>query len=593
MVAGRGVRLVPRRHDQGKGNRLAHAGLSRAWSLPGRDVSSQNRFQTHRFLRSLLPPGLAAAFLVCLCLAAPAIGQAQDWTYRVRPGDTLWDLSGRYLKPGMDWQRLGRHNAVADPHALPPGQPLRFPIAWLRVQPAPARVVGLRGEVGMQTAGHAMLPAHDGMLLPIDSALQTGADASVTVQFADGSQMQLRENSRVRFDRLARYGATGMVDTRVRLEQGRATNEVIPAKGPASRYIIQTPSGTSSVRGTRFRVAAGDDRRLAATEVLHGVVQVTNARGRRLLHPGQATRLAPGQAPLADLLLPAPAIDDARSRLDRPPYLLAWQAMPGADSYRIEAVDAQSRQVLRFARQTEQTELTLESLPTGALILLVRGIAATGVEGEDAERPIIVPATPAPPLTLRPVQHQQLQTPRPRFEWARNPEAASTVLQLARDADFHEPLFERETTATRLRAPLPLPAGDYFWRVASRDARGLQGPFGQPLALRISDTPVDGSLQSPDIAKGLLTLRWQDGEPGQRYRIQLARHPDFGVLLLDRTLDQPQVSLPRPRGGTWYVRVQTVEDDDYATPFSPAQEITLPCRLCYAGGGALLLWLLL
>ena len=40
--------------------------------------------------------------------------------------------------------------------------------------------------------------------------------------------------------------------------------------------------------------------------------------------------------------------------------------------------------------------------------------------------------------------------------------------------------------------------------------------------------------------------------------------------------------------------VQYIDDDGYAGPFSPAQQIALPCRTCYAtGGSALLLWLLL
>ncbi|MDL5364497.1 FecR domain-containing protein [Xanthomonas sp. NCPPB 2654] len=559
-------------------------------------MSSQNRIPSRRRLPMPVWRLLALLLLACAGLAAPPLAAAQDWVYRVRPGDTLWQLRDLYLKPGVDWQRLGRHNAVADPYALPPGQPLRFPIAWLRVQPAPARVIALRGGASVLGIGSATAPVREGMLLPIGTTLQTEAEASVTVQFADGSQMQVRENSRVRFDQLARYGATGMVDTRVRLEQGRASNEVVPAQGPASRYIIQTPAGTSSVRGTRFRAAAGGDGQLAATEVLHGVVQVGNPHGRQVLHPGEASRMAADASPLQERLLPAPVLDEQRSRLDHAPYLLAWQPLPGAAGYRVEAVDAEQRQVLRFARQTAQAQIALDDLPTGRLLLLVRGIAATGVEGEDAERALQVWATPLPPLTLQPLQQQQLRTPHPRFEWTRSADATATVLQLARDAQFGELVFERTTDATRLRAPLPLPPGDYFWRVASRDAQGRQGPFGQPLQLQISDAPLDPSLQPPEAAKGQLTLRWQAGEPGQRYRVQIARKPDFAApLLLDRTLDTPQISLPRPRGGTWYVRVQQVDDDGYAAPFSPTQVISLPCRGCYLGGGAgaLLLWLLL
>ncbi|MDQ1093956.1 hypothetical protein QE400_003369 [Xanthomonas sacchari] len=527
-------------------------------------------------------------------LLAPA-AMAQDWHYRVRPGDTLWDLGQRYLRPGMDWMRLGQHNQVADPHRLTPGAGLRFPIAWLRVQPVPARLVAMRGQISVQTADSATLSAQEGMPLPIGSALQTGADASATVQFADGSRMQVRENSLVRFDQLLRYGATGMVDTRVRLEKGRTSNDVIPASGPASRYIIQTPSSTSSVRGTRFRVGAGDGHQLAATEVLQGAVRVAGGGGQRLLQPGDAARVGTGTAPLPEPLLPAPVLDLARSRLQHPPYLLAWTPLAGASRYRIEALDAQQREILRYARETEASALVLDDLPPGDLRLLLRGIAATGVEGEDAEQALRVWATPLPPLTVQPLQDQRLRIARPRFEWTRNPQASSSVLQLARDAQFQDLLLDQETTATRLRAPQPLPPGRYFWRVASRDAQGRQGPFGQALRLQLSDEPVDPGLAPAQAERGTLTLRWQADPAAQHYRVQVARDPDFTHRLLERTVAQPQVALPRPRRGTWYVRVQTLDADGEAAPFSAPQTITLPCRYCKlgAGGAAVLLWLAL
>ncbi|MNO04296.1 hypothetical protein D3C81_2252810 [compost metagenome] len=76
--------------------------------------------------------------------------------------------------------------------------------------------------------------------------------------------------------------------------------------------------------------------------------------------------------------------------------------------------------------------------------------------------------------------------------------------------------------------------------------------------------------------------------------MQLDKRGDFAQPLLDQQLDQPEVTLKRPWHGTLHVRVQTIDDDGYAGPFSPAQQVTLPCRTCYgAGGGALLLLLLL
>jgi len=123
------------------------------------------------------------------------------------------------------------------------------------------------------------------------------------------------------------------------------------------------------------------------------------------------------------------------------------------------------------------------------------------------------------------------------------------------------------------------------------DAQGLAGRYGQPLPLRISDAPGDAGLQPAQAARGQLTLRWQAGADGQRYRVQVDRRGDFSAPLLDRETATPEISMKQPwRGGTLHVRVQYIDDDGYAGPFSQAQQIQLPCKLCYGiGAGALLL----
>ena len=540
---------------------------------------------------------LAARLLVLVALmlsAAPLL--AQDWTYRVRPGDTIWDLSARYLKPTIAWEQLQSHNRIADPYRLPPGSQLRFPVAWLQVQPAPARVLAVRGPVQSQADGQPRRDVLEGDLLRIGQELVTGEDASVTVVFADDSRLQLRERSRLRFDQLSRYGHTGMVDTRLRLQQGRASNRVTPAKGPASRYIIDAPTATSSVRGTVFRVSAGLEGRGAATEVLEGRVQVGNRRGQRLVTRGQATRSPSLDARPAGLeaLLPAPVLSTDPQRLATLPAALAWQPVTDAVGYRVEVVRADQPDVLLFARDTEATALTLPDLPPGDLRVLVRAVSAAQVEGLDAGQDFQVHDQPATPLTVRPLHGQTVNSARPRFEWARVADAERTVLQIARDPQFLAPVLEQDGRGTQLRPGRDLPPGDYVWRVASVDHNGHRGRFGQPLPLTLTDLPVDPALQPPEAAKGQLTLRWQAGEPGQRYRVQLDRRGDFSAPLLDRELDQPEVSIKRPWRGTLHVRVQYIDEDGYAGPFSPAQQIALPCRTCYAaGGGALLLWLLL
>jgi hypothetical protein len=533
--------------------------------------------------------------LALLLFAFPLL--AQDWSYRVRPGDTLWDLGARYLKPGVPWQQLQAHNGIANPYRLPPGAPLHFPIAWLQVQPAPARVLAVRGTVqARQGSQGALHQVAEGELLGIGVQLLTGADASVTLGFADDSRLQLRERSQLRLDQLSRYGYTGMVDTRLRLDQGRSSHQVTPAKGPASRYIIDAPTATSSVRGTRFRVSAGGNGGVASTEVLEGHVQVGNDRGQRQVGHGHATRnrALDARPDAPEALLPAPVLALEMLRLDTLPAQVAWKPVAQATRYRVEVVRADQPEILLFARETADAHLTVPDLPPGLFRLLVRAVSADGVEGLDAQADFQVHTHPPAPLTVRPVNAETVASPHPRFVWSQVEGATGSVLQVATEPDFLDPVLEQEGRGTQMRAKAELAPGAYFWRVASRDRNGVRGRFSQPVALQVSDAPVDPALQPPQAAKGQLTLRWQAGTPGQRYRVQLDRRGDFVSPLLDAQLDQPEVSLRRPWHGTLHVRVQYIDDDGYAGPFSPAQQVRLPCRTCYgAGGGALLLLLLL
>lgn len=549
------------------------------------------------FVRSLLFDMRFQGALLCALLLLPAIAAAQDWNYRVRPGDTLWHLGGVYLKPSVRWQQLQQHNRIDNPYRLPPGQLLRFPISWLRIEPAPARVLSVRGKVELSSGdGSASRAIQAGEQLHIGDTVQTEGESSVTLEFADASRLQLREYSRLRLDQLSRYGHTGMVDTRLRLQQGRASNRVTPARGPASRYIIDAPTATSSVRGTVFRVSAGDGRDVAATEVLQGKVQVGNTHGQRMVQPGQATRSASADAApdTVSVLLPAPQLRNDELRLAPLPTLLAWTPVAGAAHYRVEVVEAATPEILLFAATTPDTRLAIGDLPPGQLRILLRAVDAQGVEGIDASADFELSDQPPPPLTLAPLHGQTINSDRPRFRWSQAPGARSSVLQIAADSTFVQPLQEQTSTGTDLRLAQPLPPGHYFWRIASRSADGHQGRYGQALPLQLSNEPVDPALQPPEAAHGELTLRWQAGSEGQRYRVQVDRRGDFKAPLVDETVAEPQVSFKRPWRGTLHVRVQYIDDDGHAGEFSPAQKIALPCRLCYGtGGGALLLWLLL
>ncbi len=59
-------------------------------------------------------------------------------TYTVRPGDTLWDLSGRFLNNPWYWPKIWSYNPeIANPHWIYPGNVVKF---YPAADEAPARV---------------------------------------------------------------------------------------------------------------------------------------------------------------------------------------------------------------------------------------------------------------------------------------------------------------------------------------------------------------------------------------------------------------------------------------------------------------------
>ena len=175
----------------------------RVWGRP----RLERRSYTAPFFASML--FAVALGFVPAAQAAPS----SDWSYRVRPKDNIWDLAARYLKPDVSWQKLQDYNHVADPLHLPPGMTLHIPVAWLRLEPARAKVVAVIGEATAKLPDSAApVPVKAGMSFGYGASLLTGNDTSLTLEFADGSRVLVQANSELALDRLSAYGDTGMVD---------------------------------------------------------------------------------------------------------------------------------------------------------------------------------------------------------------------------------------------------------------------------------------------------------------------------------------------------------------------------------------------
>ncbi|WP_329743129.1 FecR domain-containing protein [Dyella sp. A6] len=523
---------------------------------------------------------------------------AGDWYYRVRPHDNIWTLNSRFLKPGVGWQKLQTYNKVADPYHLVPGSRLRIPVEWLRVQPAKATVIAVAGMahayIAGQTAGVVITP---GMKLGYGVRIETGPHASLTLKFADDSHVLMQSGSELTLDRMSAYGNTGMADTKLRLQHGRISNAVTPMPGNTAHFVVQTPGAISSVRGTHFRVAAGDDH--SQTEVLKGRVDVAGHRRHVQVNRGSGVSVTDGHRPgQVRKLLPAPVLDCPSQPVTHIGDTLSWTAMHGAVHYRVEiAPDARFETLLLDSVTGALPHVSVPDLPNGEHAIRIHGIDSAGLEGLDATCTLRTAMHPQPPLVQQPQAGSKVRDPRPQFRWTESSEAKSYDWQLASDAQFAHVLAERpQIDNDHVRAPAVLPLGRYYWRIASRDAQGNLGPYTDALPFERVAPPPAPSVGAPKSSKHELTLGWSAGKPGQHYRIQLARDAQFTHPLVDRMLDTPSLQMRKPHSGTWYVRVRTIDTDGYAGAWGPVQKFRLPCipcRIAAIGGGATVLWLLL
>jgi hypothetical protein len=181
----------------------------------------------------------------------------------------------------------------------------------------------------------------------------------------------------------------------------------------------------------------------------------------------------------------------------------------------------------------------------------------------------------------------------PEFRWTDAADAAGYRFELADNPGFERPLALRQEKSARLRAPQALAPGRYYWRIASNAGNGREGPYSDPIAFTLQPLQEAGEIENEPGDSRSMTFRWRAGAPGQRYRFQLSRSPDFSKTRVDQVVDQSQITLPKLRAGTWYLRAQAIGSDGYEAPFPPAQRVKVPCGVCAGVAAGGMLWVLL
>lgn len=526
-------------------------------------------------MKKTLKTWLAAALLLaCGWAGAQADAADADWRYRIAPGDTLITLTEAWLAPPRTWHDLQKLNRVPDPLRLKPGSTLRMPVAWLRHEASVAEAVFVKGEVQRQRgADSAALAA--GATLQSGDRIRTGAQASASLRFADGSRLLIPPESEVALTQLLVLGRGAVPAVRLDLARGGVDNRVSPNAQRVPLYELRTPHVNLGVRGTEFRVqTAGAQSRM---QVLSGAVHADGlgpdvAGGQGLLAEGAARSVAP--------LLPAPDLAGLPATAERLPLRLTWAATPaGAVAWRAQLyARGDFDRLLLDARVAEPAAAWPEAreLPDGDYTLRLRGIDARGQEGAAADAEIHLQARPEPPFIQAPAEAAVSYTGSMALAWTRNTVAPDVRLQVARDAEFKDLALQPPPIAAATY-DARLPDGLYHWRIAAVEAGGRAGPFGDPQTFELKPPPPAPPPAEPQVEGDQLKLRWRADVGVTHYELEWAKADTFDGADVQRfATDKAELVMPKPSAGKYFLRARAFNAAGAASPWGQTQMIEQP-----------------
>lgn len=417
-----------------------------------------------------------------------------EWIYSVRPRDTLIHFGERHLINPDDWRILQKLNRIKDPYRMPIGSKMRVPLHLVKQGPASAEVIFSFGDVYMLNADKTKQPVFKGQQLAAGTELHTADKSKLNIRFADGSVVVMQSNSIMKLDTLSMYSGGGMVDTKLRLQQGKVEVEANPKKVQGNDMHIFTPTAVAAVRGTEFRVTT--DSLNIRQETLNGEVVLSASGEDVAVKKGYGSLSENGQAPKPPVaLLPAPDISNMPARLSTLPVVLHAPLQTNAHAWVGKIYQDAHFDVVIAENESQNTRLDFGNIPDGTYYLKLRAKDAQGLEGYDATHQFTLKARPFAPAPTFPGQSEIIRESKPTFSWSSVEGVNSYQVEIAEDAEFNAILQAERVGANQLNTLKALKIGDYFWRIASIDGSDI-GPYSSVNQFSYKPKPP-----APDVSK--------------------------------------------------------------------------------------------
>lgn len=313
--------------------------------------------------------------------STPAFAQeSETLSYRLKRGDTLYQLAQDYLRGRGAAERVRRLNRIRNPNRMAVGSTVRIPRDLLKYNLVEMRIQSFTGPVSITKDGQSITPAL-GMIVPEGATLSTGPRGFVTLTGYGNSRVSLPTNSKARLIGAKRYLINGLVDFDLQIMKGRGA-VTAPKLKSGERYRVGTPVAVTAVRGTEYRVSHDEESERSAAEVLEGEVNVSSGGAEFATTAGLGITASDAGLGEAEKLLEAPELIGGGKIQTGEKVAFEIDPLTNAVSYRTQlALDAGFLEVIEEA-VTSENDVAFPMLDDGRYFIRARGIAESGLEGK-------------------------------------------------------------------------------------------------------------------------------------------------------------------------------------------------------------------
>ncbi|MEE9356048.1 MAG: FecR domain-containing protein [Methylococcaceae bacterium] len=416
---------------------------------------------------------------------------AGDMIYKVQKGDNLWTVAQRHLTSLQYLQKLQAYNKIANPYRLEVGSNLLIPSEWLKSPSNSAQLSHIKGEVKvLESATGKTRSANTGEGLLINDEISVKSNSNATLELEDGSSMLLRSGSVLKIEEMENSNGKNKGSVKILLKKGSAEIKVKKKRKPSeTNFEIRTPSATTAVRGTQYRVkVVGKDSDTQA-EVVEGKVAVGSGGQTVIIPKGFGTIAKKGKPPVKPVkLLSAPSFIDPPDLFEASDITFELNHLDGATFYAAELSGDNGIGNILAEGQFATKSIKFPAIADGEYTIRVRGTDKNGFAGKNVQHTFVVNAIPKAPDLISPLNDGVIKESAQVFSWSAGTAKSTYFLQVADVDNFEKPILQQATiSASNLQLEKPLENGVYYWRIATNGDDGKPGPFTQPVKFEIQE----------------------------------------------------------------------------------------------------------